>query len=328
MDDFFSNPASILKHAKKVLTIEAQALLDIRESLGQPFIDAVRALLHCQGRIILTGIGKSGHVANKIASTLASTGSPAFFIHPAEAAHGDLGMITTQDVLLLLSNSGESAEIIALLPALKRMGVLIIAITGNTTSTLAQVADIHVLAKIEQEACPLGLAPTTSTTLSLALGDALAICLLQARHFTPDDFARSHPGGSLGKRLLLHVKDLMYPLKNTPVMYPEQTLKEAIITMTQSRLGITIIIDKQRHILGIFTDGDLRRLFQKEEAFDNRAIHEIMTIHPHTITANRLASEALHQMQQYQITSLIVVDHHQCLIGVLTMHQLVNAGIA
>lgn len=328
MDNFPSNPASILENAKKVLTIEAQALLDIRESLDQPFIDAVRTLLHCQGRIILTGMGKSGHVANKIASTLASTGSPAFFIHPAEAAHGDLGMITTQDVLLLLSNSGESAEIIALLPALKRMGVLIIAITGSATSTLAQIADIHILAKIKQEACPLGLAPTTSTTLSLALGDALAICLLQARHFTPDDFARSHPGGSLGKRLLLHVKDLMYPLKNAPVMYPEQTLKEAIIIMTQSRLGIAIIIDKQRHILGIFTDGDLRRLFQKEEAFDNRAIREIMTVHPHTTVANRLASEALHQMQQYQITSLIVVDRNQCLIGVLTMHQLVNAGIA
>ena len=328
MDDFSSDPASILQHAKKILTMEAQALLDIRESLGQPFIDAVRALLHCQGRIILIGIGKSGHVANKIASTLASTGSPAFFIHPAEAAHGDLGMITSQDVLLLLSNSGESSEIIALLPALKRMGVLIIAITGNTTSTLAKVADIHLLAKIKQEACPLGLAPTTSTTLSLALGDALAICLLQARHFTPDDFARFHPGGSLGKRLLLHVKDLMYPLKNTPVMYPTQTLKEAIIIMTQSRLGIAIIIDKQRHILGIFTDGDLRRLFQKEEAFNDRAIHKVMTVHPQTITADRLASEALHQMQQCQITSLIVVDCNQCLIGVLTMHQLVNAGIA
>ncbi|PZU03656.1 MAG: hypothetical protein DI619_04170 [Francisella sp.] len=328
MDDFSSDPASILQHAKKILTMEAQALLDIRESLGQPFIDAVRALLHCQGRIILIGIGKSGHVANKIASTLASTGSPAFFIHPAEAAHGDLGMITSQDVLLLLSNSGESSEIIALLPALKRMGVLIIAITGNTTSTLAKVADIHLLAKIKQEACPLGLAPTTSTTLSLALGDALAICLLQARHFTPDDFARFHPGGSLGKRLLLHVKDLMYPLKNTPVMYPKQTLKEAIIIMTQSRLGIAIIIDKQRHILGIFTDGDLRRLFQKEEAFNDRAIHKVMTVHPQTITADRLASEALHQMQQCQITSLIVVDCNQCLIGVLTMHQLVNAGIA
>lgn len=328
MDDFSSNPAAILEHAKKVLTIEAQALLDIRESLGQSFSDAVCALLRCQGRIILTGMGKSGHVANKIASTLASTGSPAFFIHPAEAAHGDLGMITTQDVLLFLSNSGESAEIIALLPALKRMGVLIIAITGNATSTLAQVADIHLLAKIKQEACPLGLAPTTSTTLSLALGDALAICLLQARHFTPDDFARSHPGGSLGKRLLLHVKDLMHPLKNTPVIYPEQTLKEAIIIMTQSRLGIAIIIDRQQHILGIFTDGDLRRLFQKEEVFDNRAICDIMTVNPQTTTANRLASEALNQMQQYQITSLIVVDRDQCLIGVLTMHQLVNAGIA
>ncbi|MBN3859822.1 KpsF/GutQ family sugar-phosphate isomerase [Neisseriaceae bacterium PsAf] len=318
---------SPIETAKEVLNIEGNALLEIADYLDESFSQAVQSILNCQGRTILTGMGKSGHIANKIASTLASTGTPAFFVHPAEAAHGDLGMIVNGDVVIALSNSGESDEILTLIPALKRKGINIIAITGRQESTLAKISDIHIFARINQEACPLGLAPTTSTTVSLAIGDAIAVCLLKARHFTSNDFALSHPAGSLGKSLLIKVEDVMVKEDAMPVVSADATLKDVIIVMTNKGLGLAIIINAEKQVLGIFTDGDLRRLFQNEQEIKNLVIEDIMISSPKTISKDILASEALHLMQEHKIASLLVVNENNQLLGVSTMHQLLSAGI-
>ncbi|QRN41125.1 MAG: KpsF/GutQ family sugar-phosphate isomerase [Neisseriaceae bacterium] len=316
-----------IETAREVLYIEGSALLQMSDYLDKSFSKAIQTILKCQGRTILTGMGKSGHIANKIASTLASTGTPAFFVHPAEAAHGDLGMIVAGDIVIALSNSGESDEILTLVPALKRKGVTIIAITGREQSTLAKISDIHIFARINQEACPLGLAPTTSTTVSLAIGDAIAVCLLKERHFTSNDFALSHPAGSLGKSLLIKAEDIMIKEDDTPVVSTNATLKDVIIVMTNKGLGLAIITDTEKHVLGIFTDGDLRRLFQNEQEIKNLVIKDIMTTLPKTISKDILASEALHLMQKHKIASLLVINNNNQLLGVLTMHQLLKAGI-
>ncbi|MFH4353988.1 MAG: KpsF/GutQ family sugar-phosphate isomerase [Neisseriaceae bacterium] len=317
-----------IQTAQEVLSIEAHALLKMKESLQPSFIDVINTILHTQGRTILMGIGKSGHIANKIASTLASTGTPAFFVHPAEAAHGDLGMIDGSDIVIALSNSGESEEILTLLPALKRKGVTLIAITGRENSTLAKFADLHILTHVTQEACPLGLAPTTSTTVMLAIGDAIAVCLLKERQFTPNDFALSHPAGSLGKSLLTKVADVMLTEdRDLPLVSLEASLKDTIIVMTRQGMGLAIIVDDTRTVQGIFTDGDLRRLFQSQEEIKNLLISSIMIRSPKSISPDFLASDALHLMQENNINALLVVNPKKQLMGALTMHQLLKAGI-
>lgn len=317
----------LITNARRVLAIEAQALLSAQERIDETFIQAVEAILQSQGRVILTGMGKSGHIAAKIASTLASTGTPAFFVHPAEAAHGDLGMILFQDIVIALSHSGESEEILLLFPAIKKKGCTAIAITGNSRSRLAKWADIVLLAPIKEEACPLGLAPTTSTTLSLALGDALAVALLQKRHFTSQDFALSHPAGSLGKSLLLSVSDLMVTFSEAPILSLDTPLKEAIIVMSEKGLGLALVSDSKRHLLGIFTDGDLRRVFQTQENLKGIFLGEVMNPHPKTIGPTTLASEALRVMEKHKITSLVVVDDNKLLQGVITLHHILSSGV-
>ena len=317
----------LIHNARRVLAIEAQALLRAQEKIDETFILAIKDILQTQGRVILTGMGKSGHIAAKIASTLASTGTPAFFVHPAEAAHGDLGMIVAQDSIIVLSHSGESEEILLLFPALKKKGCTIIAITGNSRSRLAKWADITLLTPIKEEACPLGLAPTTSTTLSLALGDALAVALLQERQFTSQDFALSHPAGSLGKSLLLSVSDLMVTFSEAPILNVETPLKEAIIIMSEKGLGLALIDDRKRHLLGIFTDGDLRRVFQTQENLKGISVGEVMNPRPKTISPITLASEALRIMEKHKITSLAVVDDKELLQGVITLHHILSSGV-
>ncbi|MDO5686615.1 MAG: KpsF/GutQ family sugar-phosphate isomerase [Neisseria sp.] len=314
--------------AQDVLRTEAQALHDLADSLDKAaFERAIAAMLACKGRVVVTGMGKSGHVAKKIAATLASTGTPAFFVHPAEAAHGDLGMILPDDVVLALSHSGESDEVLAILPALKRKGTVLIAISGRKQSTLAQQADIDLHTAVTLEACPLGLAPTTSTTVVMALGDALAVALLKARDFTPDDFALSHPAGSLGKRLLVRVSDLMHAGDALPVVAPDAPLPAAIVAMSEKGMGMVLIADDNRRLRGIFTDGDLRRLFQHGQNLQHLTIQEVMSENPFAIAADRLASEALHHMQQRRINGLAVTDEQGCLQGALNMHDLLQAGI-
>ncbi len=314
--------------AHEVLHIEAQALCDLADTLdATAFTRAVQAILACRGRIVVTGMGKSGHVAGKIAATLASTGTPAFFVHPAEAAHGDLGMILPDDVVLALSHSGESEEVLAILPALKRKGAQLIAISGREQSTLAQQADIYLHTAVTREACPLGLAPTTSTTVVMALGDALAVALLKARNFTPDDFALSHPAGSLGKRLLIRVSDLMHTGTALPVVAPATALPAAMVVMSEKGMGMVLVADEENRLCGIFTDGDLRRLFQSGGDLQRLTIAEVMGKKPFSIAADRLASEALHHMQQKRINGLAVTDDAEHLIGALNMHDLLQAGI-
>ena len=316
-----------LEQARDVLNIEAKALTELANQIDTHFIDAVTAVLSCKGRLIVTGMGKSGHIARKIAATLASTGTPSFFVHPAEAAHGDLGMIIDSDMVLALSNSGESDEIIALLPALKRKGIKIISMTSREESTLARESDIHLLVKVSQEACPLGLAPTASTTAALGLGDALAVVLLQAHEFTPEDFAMSHPAGSLGKSLLVRVGDLMHQGDDLPVINLGTSLKDALVIMSEKGLGMTAVVDAKGIIQGVFTDGDLRRLFQKVDHFTHLNIDEVMGKNPKTIIDTKLASEALHVMQTSRVNGLLVVNAQNQLIGALNMHDLLKAGI-
>lgn len=314
-----------LQTAREVLRIESNALNQQAQMLDNQFIAAVDAILNCQGRVVLSGMGKSGHIGSKMAATLASTGTAAFFVHPAEAAHGDLGMILKEDVVIALSYSGESDELLAILPALKRKGVLMIAISGRVDSTLARHANIHLYTHVFQEACPLGLAPTTSTTVMMAMGDALAVALLKARHFTADDFALSHPAGSLGKRLLIRVADLMHSDKDLPLVSPQASLRQAIVTMSEKGLGLCII-GENHQLLGIFTDGDLRRLFEKNSDILQLNIAQVMQPKPHTIGSDKLAHEALHLMQQNRINALVVEDEGK-LIGALNMHDLLRAGI-
>ena len=315
-----------IEQARTVIEIEQNALRQLAEQLDEGFEAAVDAILNTSGRLIVTGMGKSGHIARKIAATLASTGTPAFFVHPAEAAHGDLGMVTEKDVVLALSHSGESEEVVNLLPALKRKGVTLIAMSGRRQSSLGLAADVFLNASVAQEACPLGLAPTSSTTASLVLGDALAVVLLQARHFTPDDFALSHPAGSLGKRLLVRVGDLMHKEADLPQVDIEADLKAAILQMSAKGLGMTAVV-QGRKAVGILTDGDLRRILEHNGQIHGIAVKDVMGLHPKSILESKLASEALHVMQNQRVNGLLVIDEQEQLVGVLHMHDLLKAGI-
>ena len=321
----------VIELAKDTLRIEGEAVLGLGKKLtGQQaasFSKAIDLLLNCKGRIVVSGIGKSGHIARKIAATFASTGSPAFFVHPAEASHGDLGMVTHQDVFVGLSNSGETNELTAIVPIIKRTGAKLIALTGNLDSTLAGLADAHIFVGVEKEACPHNLAPTASTTAALAMGDALAVALLDARGFKPDDFARSHPGGSLGRRLLTHVKDVMRSGADTPKTRENASLTEALLEITAKRMGMTVIVDGQEKVLGIFTDGDLRRLIEKHERFQNVSLKEAMTPNPRTISSDLLAVEAVEMMERHKINQLVVTDATGKLIGALNMHDLFAAQV-
>ncbi|MBM7063650.1 KpsF/GutQ family sugar-phosphate isomerase [Neisseria elongata] len=316
-----------IEWAREVLQIEADGLKEISDGLNGTFAAAADTILFCTGRLVVMGIGKSGHVGHKIAATLASTGTPAFFVHPTEAAHGDLGMIVDGDVVLAISNSGESDEISAILPALKRKNICLICITAHPESTMAQHADIHLTAAVSQEACPLGLAPTSSTTAVMALGDALAITLLRARSFTREDFALSHPAGRLGKRLLLRVADLMHSGDNSPAVTEDTPLKDAVVIMSEKGLGMLAVTDQGGRLKGILTDGDLRRLFQKCETFAGLTVKDVMHPNPKSIAPDRLATEALKEMQQNHVNGLLVVEGDGILVGALNMHDLLAARI-
>lgn len=316
-----------LDWAQGAMMTEASAIREVAASLDDAFIQAADCILDCQGRVIVTGMGKSGHIGHKIAATLASTGTPAFFVHPAEAAHGDLGMIVDGDVVVALSNSGESDEVLALMPALKRKEVKLIAMTSNSASSMAKHADIHVMAKVSQEACPLGLAPTSSTTAVLALGDALAIVLLNARRFTSHDFAMSHPAGSLGRRLLLTVGDLMHTDDALPFVLEHTPLKSAVIRMSEKGLGMLGITDAGGYLKGIVTDGDLRRLFEMRDYFADLTVNDVMKINPITTMPDKLASEAVKLMQQKNINGLLVCDERGKLVGALNMNVLLQAKV-
>ncbi|EPI1858276.1 KpsF/GutQ family sugar-phosphate isomerase [Neisseria gonorrhoeae] len=316
-----------LDWAREVLHTEAEGLREIAAELDENFVLAADALLHCKGRVVITGMGKSGHIGRKMAATMASTGTPAFFVHPVEAAHGDLGMIVDNDVVAAISNSGESDEITAIIPALKRKDITLVCITARPDSTMARHADIHITASVSQEACPLGLAPTTSTTAVMALGDALAVVLLRARAFTPDDFALIHPAGSLGKRLLLRVADIMHKGGGLPAVRLGTPLKGAIVSMSEKGLGMLAVTDGQGCLKGVFTDGDLRRLFQECDNFTGLSIDEVMHTHPKTISAERLATEALKVMQANHVNGLLVTDADGVLTGALNMHDLLAARI-
>ncbi|HMW56714.1 MAG: KpsF/GutQ family sugar-phosphate isomerase [Candidatus Accumulibacter phosphatis] len=313
--------------ARQVLRIEADAVLALVGRLDGGFMQALRLILNCHGRVIVSGMGKSGHVGRKIASTLASTGTPAFFVHPAEASHGDLGMITRDDVLIALSNSGESAELLTIVPSIKRQGAKLISMTGNAQSSLAIEADVHLDAAVAQEACPLNLAPTASTTAALALGDALAVALLDSRGFGPEDFARSHPGGSLGRRLLTHVRDVMRVGSAIPAVLADTSLSDAIREMSRGGIGMTTVLAPDRRVIGIFTDGDLRRAFATQQDLRTLSIGDIMSPEPRTIAPDRLAVEAVEMMEQHKINQLPVVDGMGILAGALNMHDLFKAKV-
>ncbi|MDI1298329.1 KpsF/GutQ family sugar-phosphate isomerase [Methylotenera sp.] len=316
-----------LELARDVLLLEASEINALATRLDGQFTDAVALILQCKGRVVVSGMGKSGHIGGKIASTLASTGTPAFFMHPAEASHGDLGMITAGDIVIALSNSGESDEILAIVPPLKRLGASIIAITGNDASTLAKAADIHLSAHVAKEACPLGLAPTSSTTVALALGDALALCVLDQRDFTAEDFARSHPGGSLGRRLLIHVNDLMRTGDQVPQVKINATLSDGLLEMTRKGLGLTAIVNSNNVPIGIFTDGDLRRAFEQKVDVSTSDIKDVMHQNPFTIHQSKLAIEAVEMMEQRKINALLVTDDAGVLVGALNMHDLLLAKV-
>jgi arabinose-5-phosphate isomerase len=313
--------------ARHVLDIEADALRTVSSRLDNGFAEAVNLILACTGRVVVSGMGKSGHIGGKIAATLASTGTPAFFMHPGEASHGDLGMITHNDVVLALSNSGESNEIVSIVPLIKRRGAKLIAMTGNPNSTMAREADAHLNAGVDKEACPLNLAPTASTTAALALGDALAVALLDARGFSADDFARTHPGGSLGRRLLIHVRDIMHGGDALPQVNRDATLKAALFEMTQKGLGMTAVVDAAGKVVGLFTDGDLRRTLEQPLDLQQAKIADVMTHNPKTIRADELAVAAVEKMETLKINGLLVVDDTGTLVGALNMHDLLKAGV-
>jgi arabinose-5-phosphate isomerase len=310
-----------------VIETEAKAIAALTDKINETFIHACECMLKCDGRIVVIGMGKSGHIASKIAATLASTGTPAFFVHPGEASHGDLGMITAKDLVLALSNSGETDEILTILPLIKRLSLPLISITGNPSSNLAKMATINLDVSVEKEACPLGLAPTSSTTASLVMGDALAIALLQARAFSAEDFARSHPAGSLGRRLLLLTRDIMHTNDKIPMITTSSSLSDALIEMTSKSLGLTAIVDNDQHVVGIFTDGDLRRTLENEHDIHTTNISSVMTKDCKTISADCLAVEALNIMENNKITALLVVNENKSLIGVLHMHDILRAGV-
>jgi len=319
--------SAALELARRVLAIEAEAVRALIDRLDDRFLHAVSLILERRGRVVVSGIGKSGHIARKIASTLASTGTPAYFVHPAEAVHGDLGMVLPDDVFIAISHSGESDELLAIVPLLKRQGAKLISVTGDASSTLAREADVHLDAGVAQEACPLNLAPTASTTAALALGDALAVALLDARGFSADDFARSHPGGALGRRLLTHVSDVMRRGAEVPTVRETATLKEAVLEMSRGRLGMTAILAADGSVRGVFTDGDLRRAFEKVSDFSAARIADVMTENPRCIRPDALAVEAVQLMEQHKINQLLVTDEAGALVGALNMHDLFRAKV-
>lgn len=317
----------LLALAANVLDIEARAVDALKARLDDSFVAACELCMATTGRVVVTGMGKSGHVSNKIAATLASTGTPAFFMHPAEASHGDLGMITSQDLLLAISYSGETAEVVTILPMVKRMGAKLLSMTGNPKSTMAQAADVHLDISVEEEACPLKLAPTASTTATLAMGDALAVALLEKRGFTAEDFARSHPSGSLGKRLLLRVSDVMRTGDRIPAVNAGVMLRDALLEMTDKGLGMTAIVDDQNSILGVYTDGDLRRTLDAGSDILTTTIRDVMHANCKTTSADVLAAEALHLLEENKITSLLVADDDGKLVGALNIHDLFREGL-
>jgi arabinose-5-phosphate isomerase len=317
----------VLAAGRRALTIEAEAVAAVCGRLDQAFAAACRTCLDCRGRVVVTGMGKSGHVAGKIAATLASTGTPAFFLHPGEASHGDVGMITREDVVLALSNSGETAEVLTILPLIKRMGVPLVSMTGNPASTLARESAVHLDVSVPAEACPLNLAPTASTTASLAMGDALAVALLEMRGFTPEDFARSHPGGALGRRLLLRVEDVMRTGGALPEVQAGTPLSGGLLEMSRKGLGLTAIVDEDRRVLGVFTDGDLRRTLDRQIDVHRTPMRDVMTERPKTVGPGELAAEAVRLMEQHRITGLLVVDGEGRLVGALNVHDLLRAGV-
>lgn len=316
-----------LQSALEVIDIEAKALMALKPRLNQLFVDACKLLMACEGRIVVTGIGKSGHIGNKIAATFASTGSPAFFVHAAEASHGDLGMLKQSDVVLAISYSGSSDELLTLLPGIKRLGIPLISLCSEANSPLAKAADINLDISVEKEACPLGLAPTASTTCTLALGDALAVSMLHARGFSEDDFARSHPGGRLGRRLLLRVSDLMHTIADTPMIDNQALLPQALLEMTSKGLGMVTIVDAEQLLLGVFTDGDLRRTIDEKQDLRSQRITDVMTAGGRTTNADNLAINAVALMQRHRITALPVINENNRIIGVISMHALLGAGV-
>ena len=319
--------ASRLTLARNVLNIESREITALANRLDASFDEAIQLILHCQGRVVVSGMGKSGHIGGKIAATFASTGTPAFFMHPAEASHGDLGMITAGDVVIALSNSGESDELLNILPTIKRLGAKIISITGAPNSTLAKESDVHLSAAVAEEACPLGLSPTASTTAALALGDALAVCVLDCREFSAEDFARSHPGGNIGRRLLTRVKDIMRTGHAIPSINDGELLSAALTEMTKKGLGLTAIINADKQPVGVFTDGDLRRMFAKGIYTNSAKINDVMHHKPNTIHSNQLAIEAVDLMEHKKINALLVVDDAGKLVGAFNMHDLLKAKV-
>ena len=320
--------AAVAAAGRRVIEIEVAAIKALSARIDGAFTRACQLMLACEGRVVVSGIGKSGHIARKIAATLASTGTPAFFVHPAEASHGDLGMITVKDVVLALSNSGETDELLTILPVVKRKGVPLIAMSGNERSSLARLADVHLDVSVAEEACPLGLAPTSSTTAALVMGDALAIALLEARGFTSDDFAASHPAGQLGRRLLVHISDVMHTGKEIPRVEPSASVTQALMEMSRKNLGMTAIADADDRLCGVFTDGDLRRTLD-DASVDLRStpVSALMTANPRTISAEKLAIEAAQMMEAHKINGLLVVDAAGLLVGALNFHDLLRARV-
>jgi arabinose-5-phosphate isomerase len=316
-----------LERARQVLEIEAQEISSLANRLDDHFVNAVQLILHCDGRVVVSGMGKSGHIGRKLASTFASTGTPSFFMHPAEASHGDLGMITSHDVVIFLSNSGKSDELISILPVIKRIGAKIISITGNSNSELARESEIHLSAQVSQEACPLGLSPTASSTASLALGDALAICVLDQRAFTAEDFARSHPGGSLGKRQVVRVRDIMRKTDQVPSIHEHALLSDAVLEISLKGLGFTAIVDKESKPIGMFTDGDLRRQLSKKIDYEKQSIKEIMNKNPKTIFDDQIIIDAINLMEASKINGILVVNREFKLVGAFNMHDLFKAKV-
>ncbi|TLU66686.1 KpsF/GutQ family sugar-phosphate isomerase [Thalassotalea litorea] len=313
--------------AKQVIDIEQQAVANLEQYIDDDFASACQMIYSAQGRVIVIGMGKSGHIGGKIAATFASTGTPAFFVHPGEASHGDLGMITSEDVVLAISNSGRTNEVLAIMPVLKRIGCQIIAMTSDRSSTLSMLADVHVCINVPKEACPLGLAPTSSTTATLVMGDALAVALLNAKGFSADDFALSHPGGSLGKRLLLRLVDIMHSKDRLPVVSQDASIKDALLEMSAKGLGMTAVVNGENTLTGLFTDGDLRRILDSEVNIRTGKISQVMTKHPIVAQADMLAAQALKLMEDKSINGLIIVDDHHTPVGAMNMHDILKAGV-
>ncbi|MFY9261039.1 MAG: KpsF/GutQ family sugar-phosphate isomerase [Gallionella sp.] len=325
------NSLLISEHAlelgREVLRIEADAVSALAQRLDDSFLAALNVILNCDGRVIVSGMGKSGHIARKIAATLSSTGTPAYFVHPAEASHGDLGMITPHDVIIALSYSGESQELMTIVPVIKRQGAKLISMTGKPSSSLALAADVHLNAAVDKEACPMGLAPTASTTAALALGDALAVALLDAKGFSAQDFARSHPGGSLGRRLLTHVRDIMRVGERVPLVDEAAMLSHALLEISRKGVGMTAVVDAEQRVLGIYTDGDLRRTLEKSVDFNTTSVRSVMSKNPRCISPDALAVDAVQTMEQYNISQILVVDADNKLVGALNMHDLLHAKV-